>query len=267
VAIESPTTLVFVGTTLPMRATVLDANDAPLANVPVSWSTSDPSVATVDPNGVVTAKGQGLATITASGGGASGKTPIHVTTSSLDVQPSASEALAGNTVQLSAGQAAGPVTWETSNPLMATVSPTGLVTARYPGSVQIFATTSSPSGAQRGTATILITAATLDISPSNAGISSGDTVRFTATARDTKGAILDVPIAWASSDPQLAPINASGLVVGYAPTAATIRAVGGGLVRGASLTVADIAGFGVPARPPTSHEPTHTPAYHKPGPD
>jgi uncharacterized protein YjdB len=79
IRIESPSTFMFVGTTMPLTATVLDANDAPLANVPVTWSTSDPKIATVDANGVLTGVGSGYVFITATGGGVSATSPVHVT--------------------------------------------------------------------------------------------------------------------------------------------------------------------------------------------
>ena len=237
VAIETSPTLMLAGTTFPLRATVLDAKNAPIANVPVAWSSSDPSVATVAANGVVTAIRNGVSDITATGGGASGMARIHVTTTRLDVQPSTSQVGVGRTLQITPVAPPGPVTWETSNPAVATVSATGLVTGRSPGNVLIWATSLSPSAAHLGTATIVVTENTLQISPTAAFINPGETLRFTATVRDRNGAILNVPITWTSSEPQLAPIDATGLVFGAAPTVATIKAAGGGVEATASLTI------------------------------
>ena len=86
-----------------------------------------------DASGVVKVVGPGLATITVTGGGASDSAPIHVATAALSVEPNRIELLTGETSQLSAGNAIGPVTWETSDAAVATVSSTGLYTA--PGSV------------------------------------------------------------------------------------------------------------------------------------
>jgi uncharacterized protein YjdB len=162
---------------------VFDAKDAVLANVPLSWSTSNPSVATVDPNGVVRAVGQGLAIITATGGGVSGTSPVHVTSAALDVQPSLAEALAGTTLQLSAAGPLGPVVWATSDASIATVSPTGIVTAESPGRVVISATSVSAFGTQRGTATIDVTAEPDSIGAS-AVVNAGGTLRFSSTAHN-----------------------------------------------------------------------------------
>jgi uncharacterized protein YjdB len=245
VAIETSPTLMLVGTTFPLRATVLDANNASIANVPVTWTSSDPSVATVSATGVVTAIRNGVSTITASGGGASGTARIHVTSTRLDVQPSTGQVGVGRTLQITPVAPPGPVTWETSNPAVATVSATGLVTGRSPGNVLIWATSLSPTAAHLGTATIVVTENSLQISPTTASINLGETVRFTATVRDRNGVILNVPITWTSSDPQLAPIDASGVVYGAAPTVATIKAAGGGVEASASVTITSQSESGV----------------------
>ena len=156
IAIQSDNGLLSVATTTGLKATVLDAVDAPLANVPVTWNTSNPAVATVDATGVVTAVGTGLAIITATGGGASGTTLIHVTSLVLDIQPNTPEVGVGNTVQLAATNAMGPVTWKSSDQSVATVSATGLVTAVSPGTVSITGTTTSAAGVQQGTATVVV---------------------------------------------------------------------------------------------------------------
>jgi uncharacterized protein YjdB len=172
VAIQSSNTAALVGGTMPLTANVLAANDVILPDVPVTWSTSDPTVATVDANGVLAGVGPGRAIITATGGGASGSASIHVTTAALDVQPSTREVLSGETTQLSAGNAIGPVTWETSNAAVATVSSTGFVTAREPGTAVITATAVSVFGTQRGTATIIVKAATPQTAPQSGDNSS-----------------------------------------------------------------------------------------------
>jgi hypothetical protein len=156
VAVESASTIVLVGTKMPLNATVLDANDAPIPNVPVTWTSSDPTVATVDATGLVTAIAPGLAVITATGGGAIGSRPVHVTSLQLDIQPTTAEIPTGTTLQFSAPNAAGPITWTTSDATIATISGTGIVTGWLPGTVSIIGTTSTPFGVQRGTAQLVV---------------------------------------------------------------------------------------------------------------
>ena len=72
-----------VGDTLPLTATAKDATGnvigSSLSGLPVSWSSSNTAVASVDQTGLVTAKGQGTATITATVEGMSGTANISVT--------------------------------------------------------------------------------------------------------------------------------------------------------------------------------------------
>lgn len=57
-----------VGATVALKATVYDANGVAMPGYPVSWSSGNPSVATVDGTGLVTGTAPGTATITASVG-------------------------------------------------------------------------------------------------------------------------------------------------------------------------------------------------------
>ena len=222
-----------VGGTQAVQAAVVDANGFALSGIPVSWSSANTSVATVAANGTVTAAASGQTTLTVSGGGVSNTVPVTVGTLALAVTPNGVGVLAGNTLQLSVAGALGPVTWQTSSATIATVSATGLVTARFPGSVTMTATVVTPAGTQRGTATLGVTAASLQITPTSATIFVGQSVQFSATAYDTRGAVLSgLPVFWRSSDPQYVPVNSSGLVIGYVETEggpATIEAAAGGL--------------------------------------
>ena len=66
-SIEAPA-IVYEGARASLTATAVDANGAVLANVPVAWSTSNPAVATVDANGVLTALAAGSTQVTATAG-------------------------------------------------------------------------------------------------------------------------------------------------------------------------------------------------------
>ena len=73
-----------VGDTLRLDAEVRDQWGAPLPGVPVTWSSDDPRVASVDPSGVVTAVGPGTAKVTAASGGAAGTVQLAVAASQSD---------------------------------------------------------------------------------------------------------------------------------------------------------------------------------------
>jgi len=71
-------TLTEIGATAELTATVLDADGVEIEGAVVVWTTSDADVAVVDQEGVVTAVGEGLATITAAIGEVSGTAEVTV---------------------------------------------------------------------------------------------------------------------------------------------------------------------------------------------
>lgn len=78
------TTLTEIDQTLQLMASVSDANDHPIADPDITWSSSDESVATVDEDGLVTAVSNGMADITATSGDVSQRVIITVMTPSPD---------------------------------------------------------------------------------------------------------------------------------------------------------------------------------------
>ena len=76
----SPATaeLTALGETVQLTATVRDQNGQVMSGATVTWSSSDARVATVDTDGLVTAVGEGAATITAMAGQASGSAAVAV---------------------------------------------------------------------------------------------------------------------------------------------------------------------------------------------
>ena len=76
--------LTAIGETMQLTATVLDRNEQPVAGAAVSWTSSDPGVATVDEDGLVTAVDSGDARITASHSGFSATVQIQVEIANSD---------------------------------------------------------------------------------------------------------------------------------------------------------------------------------------
>ena len=125
----------------------------------LSWTSSNNSVATVDANGKVTAVALGTANITASQNGMSATCVITVAGISLNktsttivkgrneqltasVYPTSTTIVKGRNEQLTASvYPSSTYTWTSSNPAVATVSDTGLVTAVAKGTATITVTT------------------------------------------------------------------------------------------------------------------------------
>ena len=148
----SPATarLTALGATVQLAARVLDQNGQAMAGTTVTWASSAAAVATVDGAGLVTAAGNGSATITASAGGASGTATLTVmqTAGSVEVDPAeATLAALGDTLRLAAealdanGNAVADAqfSWASSAAAVATVDGAGLVTAVGDGSATITA--------------------------------------------------------------------------------------------------------------------------------
>jgi uncharacterized protein YjdB len=75
----APATAMFaVGATQTLQATPRDRNGATVPNVALTWTSSVPSVASVNGSGVATAAGDGSTLITVTGGGVSASTTIAV---------------------------------------------------------------------------------------------------------------------------------------------------------------------------------------------
>ena len=143
-----------IGQTLQINATVLDQDNNVLTDATVAWSSSKPAVASVSSSGLVTAVSGGTAEISATTGGVSAVANVQVSqvVVSVAIAPtSVTLAQLGENVQLEAevydsGNAPIPVasvTWSSSNPTVATVSSTGLVTAVSNGTARITAESQS----------------------------------------------------------------------------------------------------------------------------
>ena len=106
----------------------------------LSWTSSNNSVATVDANGKVTAVALGTANITASQNGMSATCVITV--AGISLNKTSTTIVKGRNEQLTASvYPSSTYTWTSSNPAVATVSDTGLVTAVAKGTATITVTT------------------------------------------------------------------------------------------------------------------------------
>ena len=150
VSLNKPAVTLLVGATTQLAATVAPSN---ATNKNVSWSSSDETVATVDATGLVTAVGEGTATITVTtvDGGYAADCAVTVTSTavpatgvSLDLTTLALKVDGTQqlTATISPAGATNPnLTWISSDPAVATVDASGLVTAVGAGTATITVTT------------------------------------------------------------------------------------------------------------------------------
>jgi uncharacterized protein YjdB len=232
----SPTSMrVVVGSSMPLEATPADAHGTVLHDRDVFWTSSDTTVSTVSSTGVVTAHRTGTARIVASAEGEFGSATVTVTpppVATVAVTPADAQALVGSTVQLQAltydesdavltGRA---IAWSSSDARVATVDETGRTRAIAPGSATITATSEGKTG--HATITVLAPVDRVDIRPSGLVIvGTGRTAQLTATTYDAHGTVLTGrPVAWTTSDPGVATVDATGLVTGVSAGGAVITA-------------------------------------------
>ncbi len=115
----------------------------------LTWSSSDENVATVDENGIVTAVGTGTATITVKTSRnkfASCTVQVRIFSTAIDMKSEA-DVNVGEKLTLTAtmtpANTTDTITWKSSDSSVASVSSTGVVTAKKVGTVTITATTTS----------------------------------------------------------------------------------------------------------------------------
>src|SRR3989441_106313 len=157
VTVNPASASVQVGQTVQLSATPRDANGNALPGRTVTWASTNTTVATVNGQGLVTAKVVGSATITATSEGQSGSAAITVTAApvaTVTVSPAAAAIQPAQTMQRTAitRDANGTtlpgrtVTWVSNNNPAGTVSSSGLVTGVATGTALITATSEGKTG-------------------------------------------------------------------------------------------------------------------------
>jgi hypothetical protein len=190
--------------------------------------------------------------------GVRGSTSLFVTApllTALEVTPPAPSIALGTSVQLTAmglytdstllDQSAA-VVWSSSDPLVAGVGALpgseGLASGLAVGTVTIEALDAASGIA--GTASLTVTAAVLvaiEVAPPAPSIALGTSVQLTALGHFSDGTLQDLSasVAWSSTDPAVAGVDAAGLASGLAVGGAAIEALdaASGIAGSAALTV------------------------------
>ncbi|HYD51177.1 MAG TPA: Ig-like domain-containing protein [Gemmatimonadaceae bacterium] len=144
-----------------LQATARDAAGRVLADRPINWTTSDPSVAIVTSSGSVAALRAGTATIRATAEGRSAGVTVIVAPPpvvAVEVDPpsgyvSVGDAIVFNAVARGAGNVIldRPITWASSDEAVASVDGSGRVRGRAPGTAMITAAAGGQSRTVRVT--------------------------------------------------------------------------------------------------------------------
>ena len=172
--------------------------------------------------------------------------PTQPTVASVTVTTPAATLVAGTTAQLTAapltssGQAVAGKTaaWQSGSAAVATVSPTGMVTAVAPGTVRITATVDGIVGGVD--LTVRAAVASVQVTPSPAEVAPGASRQLSVAALDAAGApVLGYPQpVWSSADSSIATVSSAGVVTGVAGGTVEIRATVEGRQGAATVRVA-----------------------------
>ena len=248
------------GQTAQLVATTYDVNGNAITGRNVNFSTTDANVATVNSSGLVTTTGAGTAEITVNAEGRKTSVPVTVTGSSVtSAAPVASVLVSLGVSTLVAGQSAQgyatlkdangtvltgrAIVWTTSDPAVATVNASGMVSALKAGPVTITATSEGKSGS-----TSIVVAApvstvasvatmTLSVPPS---LNVGETAQAIVTLKDAAGNVLTGrTVSFVSSDHNIVSISSTGVLAALMGGSVTITASSEG--QSASTVVTSVA--------------------------
>lgn len=250
VVLSSPLTNLTVGTSTQVVLTLRAADGSTLTGRTVNWTSSASGVASVS-NGLVTAVAPGNATITATSEGISGSISFTVQApapATVEVSPPSATITVGRTTTLTATvrDASGNtltgagVAWNSSSVGVATISPTGVVTAISPGVTTILAL----SGGRIGSAQITVqnvAAASVALDVSAVTLTVGEVRLVRATVRDALQNVLrGRDVRWTTSNSSVVDgqvLGDSAVITGLAAGTATISATVEGRSISAVITV------------------------------
>lgn len=248
----SESSLVFssLDETKQLTAAVQDRSGGALSGAAISWTSSNPAVASVSSTGLVTALGNGSASVTAKSGAATASAQVTVQQIAVSLRISADSVRMSSltdTLSLTAslmdakGKAVSGegVEWITSDASVAAVSSTGRITATGNGSAAVVAR----SGALLDTLTVRVqqVPAAIELSHRVHAFSAvGQTLDLSATVRDSaRQAVVGAQPGWSSINGAVVSVTAAGSVIARGKGVSSIVATLAGVADTAVITVGD----------------------------
>ena len=239
VDIEAMTTLVIVDDVLRLAAIVrADGSGDHLTDRLVTWESSAPAVASVSPNGLVIGKEVGTVIITAHCEGVSDSIGIEVIqkpVGRVEMVRGLRIIMVGDTLQLEVRISADdgtPLddrerTWSSSDPTIASVNRTGLVTGISDGRALI-SVTSEGISADTELRVSYPGVGRLELQPMIADLIKGEQIQLTAVVIDDQGNQYPNPaIQWSTANSLVAATDQNGLVIARGEGETSITAESG----------------------------------------
>lgn len=266
VTLNKTTTSIEAGQMEQLTATVQPSN---ADNKAVSWSTSNPEIATVDQEGNVSAVAPGNTTITVTTADGNKTATCNVTVTAPPMPiPVTAIALNKSTTTIAIGDSetltiiytpadantGKAVTWTSSNTSVATVDNSGKVTGVAAGTATITATSTTDASITASCAvTVQAVAVTgVSINPTSANLQIGGSTDLTYTILPANAT--DKSVSWSSSNTSVATVN-NGHVSAVAAGTATITVTTTDGNKTATCSVTVTAGPPVPSTSLTTHVP------------
>lgn len=229
----SSVTLQALGDTTRFEATAQDGNGNTIPDVTFTWSSSSPTVATINPAGLATAQGSGEASIMAAASGMVDTALVIVDqqVAAVTVNPDTTWLTAlGDTARFEAEARDGngnvisgvTFTWSSSSSDVVTVNSEGMATAQGLGEASIIAS----AGIKADTALLVVDwqVVAVTVSPDTASlIGMGNTTSFQAYPVNRNGNLIPgVSLTWTSSDASVATVDNTGLATAVGSGTASI---------------------------------------------
>ncbi len=248
VALTLAQSSVVAGSTTAATVLLRDNAGNTLTGRAITYTSSSPGVATIDNNGSIIAISAGTTTITATSEGQSGSAPLTVlpppvATVTVSLQQTTVVLGDGTTASAVLRDAGGStlsgrtISWSSSNPAVANVSTSGVISSASVGTTTITATSEGIGGS--ATLTVIpAPVASISVSLAQPSLQVGNATSATAVLRDANGAVLtDRSVAWSTSNTAVASVSAGGVVTALAGGTANIVATSEGKTGSALLTV------------------------------
>ncbi|PJC94473.1 hypothetical protein CUC44_04000 [Aeromonas lusitana] len=272
ISVIPPTTALAKGLSLQLQAIATFSDDTTKdVSTQASWLSNNPTVLSVDNKGKITALDVGDATVIATIQGITGQTTVsavNLAVSQIQIIPATVQLAIGTTTKLTAiatfaDQSTQDIStqaaWLSSNPAVATVDNTGLVTGVAAGSVTLSATllgVTATTSIQVNNASVTA----LQVIPAVSTIALGTKSQLQAIATFSDGSTQDVSTQaqWSSSNPVIASVDSQGKVTGNGIGQASITATLGSVSRSVSITITNAIATSLQVIPPTASLPVGT---------